>query len=136
MNPDRPTVLVVDDVASNIGLLSDALSDSYNIIAAKNGQMALKVAQKNDQPDIILLDVVMPEMDGYEVIKVLKNNPLTAHIPVIFVSAKSSVVDEEYGLTLGAVDYITKPISPPIVRARVHNHVELSRLIHMSSNQL
>jgi len=123
----RPSILVVDDVAANIQVLAEALKDEYRIRIANNGEDALRVAMRHPQPDLILLDVMMPGMDGHEVCRRLKEDPATQDIPVIFVSARDDVADEEYGLRLGAVDYIAKPYSLPIVRARVHNHVLLKQ---------
>lgn len=119
------TVLVVDDTPENLDVLNGILSDAYKVKVAINGRIALKVAQKKPKPDIILLDVMMPEMDGYQVCKLLKANPLTSDIPVIFVTAKGEVSDETKGFELGAIDYIIKPVSPPIVRARVATHLSL-----------
>lgn len=118
-----PTVLVVDDTETNIDLLVDILSDQYYVSVALEGESALDAAM--DKPDLILLDVMMPDMDGYEVCRRLKENPTTKDIPVIFVTAKSGVNDENKGLELGAIDYITKPFSPPVVLARVRNHLAL-----------
>jgi diguanylate cyclase (GGDEF)-like protein len=117
------TLLVVDDEKQNRTLLTELLQDDYQIILAKNGIQALQKAQEH-LPDLILLDVLMPQMDGFNVIRALKANDLTRHIPVIFVSALDSVADEELGLELGAVDYIAKPFHPPIVRVRVRNHLQ------------
>lgn len=117
------TLLVVDDEKQNRTLLTELLQDDYQIILAKNGIQALQKAQEH-LPDLILLDVLMPQMDGFNVIRALKENDLTRHIPVIFVSALDSVADEELGLELGAVDYIAKPFHPPIVRVRVRNHLQ------------
>ncbi|MCF8168098.1 MAG: diguanylate cyclase [Rhodoferax sp.] len=122
MNP-RFTLLVVDDEKQNRTLLTELLQDDYQIILAKNGEQALERAQERS-PDLILLDVLMPEMDGYAVIRALKASDATRHIPVIFVSALDSARDEELGLELGAVDYIAKPYHPPIVRVRVRNHLQ------------
>lgn len=121
---EKPTILIVDDMAANIAILSDLLQEEYRIKVAKNGAKALEIAQSNDI-DLILLDVEMPEMNGYEVCKELKNNASTNNIPVIFVTARNDVQDEEYGLNLGAVDYISKPFHPTIVKIRVRNHVAL-----------
>lgn len=121
----KPTILIVDDMATNIAILSDLLQDDYKIKVAKSGQKALDIAKGNEKPDLILLDVEMPEMNGYEVCKKLKNNALTNNIPVIFVTARNDVKDEEYGLNLGAVDYISKPFHPTIVKIRVKNHINL-----------
>lgn len=125
MELQKKTVLVVDDTPENIDLLVESLRDDYIVKAAINGDMALKIVQKA-QPDLILLDVMMPGIDGFEVCRQLKANYLTRHIPVIFVTAMIGPEDEIKGLSLGAVDYITKPISPTIVQARVKTHLALS----------
>lgn len=131
-----PKILVVDDDSRNRQLLSELLKDEYKVLLAKSGPMALDLVRRQ-QPDMILLDVVMPEMDGYEVLRQLKADNDTRGIPVIFISALDSLDDEERGLTLGAADYIGKPFHPPIVRARVRNHMHslrqqrlLERLAH------
>jgi putative two-component system response regulator len=121
----QETVLVVDDTPDNITLMSSLLKDLYKVKIANNGEKALKIAASDSPPDLILLDIMMPEMDGYEVITRLKADESTREIPVIFLTAKVEVEDEKRGLELGAVDYITKPISPPIVLARVRNHLDL-----------
>lgn len=121
----KPTILIVDDMATNIAILSDLLQDDYKIKIAKSGQKALEIAKGSEKPDLILLDIEMPEMNGYEVCKELKNCPLTNNIPVIFVTARNDVKDEEYGLNLGAVDYISKPFHPTIIKIRVKNHINL-----------
>lgn len=120
----KQKVLIVDDIKDNIKVLIDLLKPEYKTFFATNGEKALELAQ-NMTPDIILLDIVMPEMDGYEVCQKLKSNPITCDIPVIFISAMSEIGDETKGLEVGAVDYITKPISPAIVKARVKNHLKL-----------
>jgi len=120
---EKPTILVVDDTPDNLMLLSDLLKDDYKVKLANSGAKALKLAGTVPQPDLILLDVMMPEMDGYQVIRQLKADPLTADIPVIFLTAKSEVEDERHGLKLGAADYIAKPISPPIVLVRVETQL-------------
>ncbi len=125
--PERQTILVVDDTPDNIALLSALLKERYKVRAANNGERALAIAAGQPRPDLILLDIMMPGMDGYEVCERLKVDPHTADIPVIFLTAKVQVEDEEFGLRLGAVDYITKPISPPIVLARVETHLTLKR---------
>jgi class 3 adenylate cyclase len=125
MSGDKHTILIVDDTQENILLLSEVLESDYQTKAAINGERALKIAFSAEPPDLILLDVMMPGMSGYEVCQRLKENPDTRHIPVIFVTAMNEVEDETKGLELGAVDYITKPISPPIVKARVKAHLEL-----------
>jgi diguanylate cyclase (GGDEF)-like protein len=123
----KPLVLIVDDQVSNVKLLAAILGDDYRIRVATTGFDALQLVDKAPQPDLILLDIMMPDMDGYEVCRRLKGNPATQNIPVIFVTALSSESDEEIGLDLGAIDYITKPLSAPIVRARVRNHALLKR---------
>jgi diguanylate cyclase (GGDEF)-like protein len=124
---ERQKVLIVDDMPVNIKILSDALRADYRLSAAVRGADALEVAAAEDPPDLILLDVMMPEMDGYEVLQRLKQNPRTKSIPVIFITAKSQAEDEIRGLSLGAVDYIAKPFYVPIVKARVKSHLELKR---------
>ena len=121
----QETVLIVDDTPDNITLISSLLKDLYKVKISNNGEKALKIAASDTPPDLILLDIMMPEIDGYEVITRLKADEKTREIPVIFLTAKVEVEDETYGLGLGAVDYITKPISPPIVLARVRTHLDL-----------
>ena len=123
--PDQSLVLVVDDTPENLELMSGLLLGSYRVKVASNGAKALRIAAAEPQPDLILLDIMMPEMDGYEVCRRLKADPLTADIPVVFLTAKTEQADEQQGFDLGAVDYITKPISPPIVLARVHAQLQL-----------
>ncbi|MBF0625491.1 MAG: response regulator [Magnetococcales bacterium] len=123
----KAVILIVDDERFNLNLLTDLLKADYRIMAARSGQLALKAARSDPPPDLILLDVMMPEMDGYEVCRQLKAAALTRDIPVIFVTAMVATEDETQGLELGAVDYITKPISPPIALARIRNHLELKR---------
>lgn len=122
------TVLVVDDAPENIDLLDGILNQDYKIKAALNGEKALKISGSENPPDIILLDIEMPGMDGYEVCRRLKADPQTRDIPIIFVTARSDESDETKGLEIGAVDYITKPFSPPIVRARVKTHLALKMM--------
>ncbi|MEO5358797.1 MAG: response regulator, partial [Nitrospirae bacterium YQR-1] len=124
----RDVVLVVDDTPDNLTLMSGLLKDKYKVKVANSGERALKIANSDSPPDLILLDIMMPEMDGYEVLRRLKTSPATGDIPVIFLTAKAEVEDERLGLSLGAVDYITKPISPPIVMARVGNHLQLKAM--------
>lgn len=118
----RPTILVVDDTPQNLALMRDLLETDYTVKLAPGGERALKIA-KNQPPDLVLLDIMMPELDGYEVCRRLKADPLTADIPVIFFTAKTETQDEQMGFALGAADYITKPISPPIVLARIRAHL-------------
>ncbi|MFN3436188.1 MAG: two-component system response regulator [Acidovorax sp.] len=121
------TVLVVDDTPDNLSLMSDLLRTDYKVKLATSGERALQIVAGESKPDLILLDIMMPEMDGYEVLRRLQFNPDTEDIPVIFLTAMSAADDESVGLELGAVDYITKPINPAIVMARVRNHLQLKR---------
>ena len=122
---EKPTILVVDDTPENLTMMSFLLKELYKVKVANHGQKALRIAVSEPQPDLILLDIMMPEMDGYEICRQLQQDAQTRNIPIIFLTAKSSVEDEEFGLGLGAVDYITKPISPPVVLARVKTHLSL-----------
>ena len=122
---EKSSLLLVDDVADNIHLLREVLKADYHTRAALRGEDALRICRSDDPPDLVLLDVMMPEMDGYEVCRRLKADPQTADIPVIFVTAKGEVEDECQGLALGAVDYITKPIRAPIVENRVKAQLNL-----------
>ncbi|MFD2165224.1 HD-GYP domain-containing protein [Thalassotalea euphylliae] len=123
--PELQTILVVDDNPDNIDVLTGILRPYYKVKASVNGKLALKIATSKQKPDLILLDIMMPEMDGYQVCRELKSNPLTRDIPVIFVTAKTEIKDEQMGFELGAVDYITKPVSMPIVLARIKTHLAL-----------
>ncbi len=123
----QQTILIVDDAKSNIIVLSELLRADFKIKAATSGEKALAIAFSDDPPDLILLDVVMPDMDGYEVCKRLKVSSQTKSIPIIFITGKVNEEDEIYGFNLGAVDYITKPFSPVVVKARVGTHAELKR---------
>lgn len=123
---EKRVVLAVDDTPENLDVVKGILSPEWIVKAAINGPMALKIAEKQ-APDLILLDVMMPEMDGYEVCRRLKSNPLTRHIPVIFLTAMDKTADEASGFKLGAADYITKPINPPILEARVRTHLALKQ---------
>ncbi len=128
LQADKPTILVVDDTPDNIDLLCAVLEDEYRTKIAVNGERALKIANGQSKPDLILLDIMMPGMSGYDVCKALKANPDTRDIPVIFVTAMSEAVDEQLGLGLGAADYITKPISAPIVLARIKTQLSMKRV--------
>jgi diguanylate cyclase (GGDEF)-like protein/PAS domain S-box-containing protein len=121
----RAKILMVDDDPGNLGALGRLLSPYYDVLAAPSGERALHIAVGSQRPDLILLDVMMPGMDGYEVLAHLRDNPATRNIPVIFVTGMDSVADEERGLELGAVDYIAKPYHPHIILARVHTQLEL-----------
>ncbi len=126
MNDDRrATILVVDDAPENIDVLSGILRDEYRVKVALNGAKALEVATARPSPDLILLDLMMPGMDGYEVCRRLKADPATRRIPVLMVTAMNEVEDEARGFEVGAVDYLTKPVSAPIVRARVRTQLAL-----------
>ena len=127
MNYKKQTILIVDDSKLNLMYLSRLLTDQYNVDIAANGAEALKIIFSQPPPDLILLDVVMPEMDGYEVCKIIKSEDSTKNIPVIFITGNEREDDEIYGFKIGAVDYITKPFSPVVVNARVNTHMELIR---------
>lgn len=123
----QQTILLVDDTPQNLAILGELLQPLYRVRAANSGERALRAAGLQPRPDLILLDVMMPGMDGYEVMQRLAADPDTRNIPVIFVTAMTATENEEHGLALGAVDYISKPINPAIVLARVHTHLELKR---------
>lgn len=123
----QQTILIVDDAKANINVLAELLRADFKIRATTSGEKALEIALSDNPPDLILLDVLMPEMDGYTVCKKLKESSQTRDIPVIFITGKVSEEDEIYGFTIGAVDYITKPFSPVVVKARVNTHAELKR---------
>src|SRR3954470_21364314 len=122
----KSRILVVDDTPANIKILADLLRKDYLLSVAINGADALELAGSEDRPDLLLLEVMMPEMDGHEVCRRLKEDARTRDVPVIFVTAMTEVEDEAKGFSLGAVDYIPKPYRPPIIRARVAAHVELA----------
>jgi putative two-component system response regulator len=127
MAPHQATILVVDDTPQNLMVLGELLQPLYGVRVANSGERALRAARAEPPPDQILLDVMMPGLDGHEVMRRLRDDPATQGIPVIFVTAMGATEDEERGLALGAVDYISKPINPPIVLARVRTHLELKR---------
>jgi putative two-component system response regulator len=131
----QPLILAVDDEASNLQLLRQILQDQYRLLFAKDGTRALELA-RSERPDLILLDVMMPGMSGYETCAVLKSDAATAAIPVIFVTALTDTADELAGFEAGAVDYITKPVSPPVVRARVRTHLSLVRMEELRATRL
>jgi response regulator RpfG family c-di-GMP phosphodiesterase len=132
---NKHTILVVDDTPDNLALMIGLLKDDYKVKIAYNGERALKIARSASPPDLILLDVMMPDMDGYEVCRQIKLDPKTMNIPVVFISAKAEVEDERKGLEMGAIDYITKPISPPIVLARIKNHLALKAMADFLRDQ-
>ena len=127
MFESKPSILVVDDTPANLTLMTGLLQDDYQVRAATSGEKALKIACSDNPPDLILLDIMMPEMDGHEVCRRLKADEKTQDIPIIFLTAMSEAEDEEKGLKLGAVDYITKPVSPPIALARIYTHITMHR---------
>jgi len=134
-NVHQPLILAVDDEASNLQLLRQILQDHYRLRFAKDGQRALELVRE-ERPNLILLDVMMPGMSGYEVCAALKADPDLASIPVVFVTALTDTDDEVEGFDAGAVDYITKPVSPPIVRARVRTHLSLVRMEELRASRL
>ena len=124
VSSERPTILVADDEPFNLSLMGEILGKHYNVVLADKGLRALELAFA-DPPDLILLDVMMPDMDGFEVCRRLMSNPATSHIPVIFVTASKEIKDEELGFLVGASDFIHKPISAPILAARVKAHLKI-----------
>ncbi|MDE1999078.1 MAG: two-component system response regulator [Burkholderiales bacterium] len=139
----RATILVADDSPQNIELLSRVLGSEYRIKVATSGEKALQIAYSDEPPDLILLDIMMPDLSGHEVCRRIKANPDRRRIPIIFVTAMSTIEDESLGLAIGAVDYITKPISPPLVQARVRTHLalydqtrELERMVAQRTSEL
>lgn len=135
--PDLPTILLVDDTKENLSVIGQMLRPLYHVRVANSGQRALLALQNPPRPDLILLDVMMPEMSGYQVLELLRANPLWRDIPVIFVTALNADDDEEHGLALSAVDYVTKPVKPALLLARVHAQLELKqardRLAHQNA---
>lgn len=121
---EKYKILIVDDATENLTMLITLLKHEYEIFVAKNGKTALEIA-KTKRPDLILLDIIMPEMDGYDVCRTLKKDSLTSNIPVIFVTMMNEEEDEANGFTIGAVDYITKPFKPAIVKSRIKTHLKL-----------
>jgi PleD family two-component response regulator len=122
---EKYKILIVDDMPINLQVLSDFLKSDYHIKVATTGVKTIEIAVSPNPPDIILLDIIMPEMDGLEICRLLKNNPETADIPVIFITAKGAAEDETQGLELGAADYISKPFHPIVVKARIKTQLEL-----------
>ncbi len=123
MVTEKPVVLAVDDTPANLDILGAILTDDYNVKVARDGPKALDLAKREPKPDVILLDIMMPGVSGYEVCEQLKADPETSSIPVIFITAKTEIEDEQRGLALGAVDYITKPFHPDIIKARLSRHL-------------
>ena len=122
------TVLIVDDTETNVDILVDTLGEDYDIAVAMDGESALEAVEE-ELPDLILLDIMMPDMDGYEVCKRLKDNPKTADIPVIFLSALTEADEKQKGLKLGAVDFLTKPFNPSVIQDKVRKHLTASKNI-------
>ena len=122
---DKATILVVDDTPDELSLINDLLKDFYRVKVANSGEKALKLAVTSAPPDLILLDVMMPDIDGYEVCRQMKADPRTCNIPVIFLTGKTRMAEEKRGFDLGAVDYISKPVSPAIVLTRIRTHLRL-----------
>jgi len=135
MRDSRRTLLVVDDEPTNLQVLRHTLQDDYRLLFAKDGHKALELAH-TDPPDLILLDIMMPGLSGYEACKALKRDPCVASIPVIFVTALAEGSNEQHGLEIGAVDYITKPFNPHIVRARVRTHLSLVQAAEVRATRL
>ncbi|OGT88299.1 MAG: two-component system response regulator [Gammaproteobacteria bacterium RIFOXYA12_FULL_61_12] len=135
VDDSRITILAVDDVPENLAVLGELLQPSYRLRAATSGPRALEIAASDPRPDLILLDVMMPGMDGFRVFDRLRRNPRTRDIPVIFITALNATEDEERGLEMGAVDYITKPLRPSIVTARVRTQLELKKARDLLKDQ-
>lgn len=131
----KPTILVVDDSAENLSLMSSLLKGTYRLKVANSGEKALAYARSDPRPDIVLLDIMMPGMSGYEVLQALKSDDATRYIPVIFLTAMSSADDERRGLELGAADYISKPISPATMMARVRTQLENKQMADFMRDQ-
>ena len=127
-SPDQKTLLVVDDTSGNLLFMNELLSPHYRVKIANSGEKALRIARSDSPPDLILLDIMMPEMNGYDVCRQLKASPMTSDIPVIFLTALTDADDEQHGLELGAVDYISKPIKPSVVLARIKTHLALKEM--------
>jgi putative two-component system response regulator len=136
MSNGKARILVVDDEPFYTEVLQNLLWDDYHVTVAQNGEDALRLAREEPLPDLIMLDILLPGIDGYEVCRQLKQDPVTSTVPVIFLTVKSDVDDEVRGFQLGAVDYITKPMSPPIVKARTATHIKMSRMIRQLDSML
>ena len=121
----KPTILVVDDMTTTLLLLHDLLKDTYEVKIAKSGTKALEILESPNDIDLILLDIEMPDINGYDVCKRIKNNETIKNIPIIFITGRTSQEDEEYGLNLGAIDYITKPFNKTITKLRLKNYLEM-----------
>jgi len=133
---DKPIVMIVDDSAENLRILIELLKDDYHVIPLKSGKAALEKLAQDPLPDLALLDIVMPEMDGYALCTRLKADPRTKEIPVIFITAVSEAMDDAKAFELGAVDYVPKPFNPLTVKARVNTHIKLYRTLNELKNAL
>jgi CheY-like chemotaxis protein len=133
---DKPIVMIVDDASENLRILIELLKDDYHVIPLKSGRVALEKLAQDPLPDLALLDIVMPDMDGYELCSRLKADPRTKEIPVIFITAVSEAMDDAKAFELGAVDYVPKPFNPLTVKARVHTHIKLYRTLQELQNAL
>ncbi|MFM7728096.1 MAG: response regulator [Flavobacteriales bacterium] len=122
---EKPTLLIVEDSTENLQILNALLKDDYRLKLAKSGQKCIEIAQQHPQPDLILLDVIMPELDGFEVCEQLKSSDSTSAIPIIFLTALNEVADETKGFQKGGSDFVTKPFNPDIVKARIRTHLDL-----------
>lgn len=133
---DKNQILIVDDDQLNISVLKEILHKDYEIISVESGEEALKAVAGSQPPDLILLDILMPDMDGYQVCKLIKDDEKTSHIPIVFVTAVSEAMDAAKAFELGAVDYVTKPFNPVTVKARVNTHIQLSTTMQALENAL
>ena len=131
---EEATILIVDDTPANLALMSSLLKDSYKVKVANCGERALEIAQSDNPPDLILLDIMMPDMDGYEVCRRLKAQESTKDIPIIFITAMADAENESMGFALGAVDYISKPFNKTVVKARIRVHIQLKRQSRLLEN--
>jgi len=131
----KQTVLIVDDMPTNLAMLGSALHNDYTVRVATNGKEAISIAKSDTPPDIILLDIMMPDMSGYDVCIELKKKSPEKDIPIIIITAIDDEKDEEYGLSIGAIDFVTKPFSVPVLKARIKNHLELKKYRDMLLNK-
>lgn len=135
LTPHNATILIVDDSPENLMVLTELLSPHYRVLAAQSGEKSLRIVSADPKPDLILLDVMMPGMDGYEVLRQLRQSPINSRIPVVLLTALADPQSEEFGLSLGAADYITKPIKPVVVQARVRTQLEAKQARDGLQNQ-
>ncbi len=132
----KPAIMIVDDASENLRILTELLKNDYYLVPLKSGKLALEKLAMAPLPDLVLLDIVMPDMDGYEVCARIKEDPRTKEIPVIFITAVSEVMDDAKAFELGAVDYVPKPFNPLTVKARVNTHIKLNRTLKELQNAL